>query len=658
MNRIFTPKVIIIFVFLLIAVFICRFSINHWDNRINDTFTKVFTSVQNRKASDKVVLVVVDDISIAKISWPWQRDLFSDIFDFLEKYAGAKAVVFQNLVLFPDSYNPETDNIFYESLKHQDKLINSYILLNSNMAGDVLPSEYLKLFDSKTNLTINDKRTKYIMPSYKGVVKLPKEFLTNVKNLASVIIPEDNDEIVRNYMPVVKFHDKLYPSAALSAYSMYTGVNSFTLYDDFLCSDDNCKTLKMPVVYKKGKDYIGNSVYGILSYYNWYKPIEKSYSHKKYSAIDVLVSYYALKDGKSPKIAPETFKDKIVIVGLNADENVWEQLSETPVMKKQADVDVHAVFTDNMLSNSFKSAGKNDFTFIITALFCLFIIKGFKNLRTNLLYTTLFALVYFIYYIYEYFMNIYVPPFTPIVLMYTAAILKNIFAVITTDKNAEMIKRAFGKYVSKEVMKKVVSAPDKLDIGGTRTTVTILFVDIRNFTQISESLAPHELSSILNEYFATVEPVIEKYNGIVNKYMGDGLLAIFGDPVKNPNHPMNAVMCGNEIIEKVKILKEKLVNSGKPKINIGIGINTGEVFAGNIGTDERLEYTVIGDNVNLAYRIESYNQLLKTQFLISEYTYEFVKDNVDVVKLSQVSIKGKSAPIDIYEILRIKPHDK
>ena len=137
----------------------------------------------------------------------------------------------------------------------------------------------------------------------------------------------------------------------------------------------------------------------------------------------------------------------------------------------------------------------------------------------------------------------------------------------------------------------------------------------------------------------------------------NGLLAIFGEPIKSDEHSLNAIKCGIEITDKVKVLREKLLSEGKPKISIGIGINTGEVFAGNIGTDERLEYTVIGDNVNLAYRIEAYNQLLKTQFLISEYTYQFVKDKVEVVKLSQVSIKGKSRPIDIYEVLRIKNND-
>ena len=245
-------------------------------------------------------------------------------------------------------------------------------------------------------------------------------------------------------------------------------------------------------------------------------------------------------------------------------------------------------------------------------------------------------------------------PLSPIITLFACVFLKRLYSIITTDKTTEMIKRAMGKYISKDVMKKVLLDLDKLKLGGIRTVVTVLFVDIRNFTTISEQLSPSEVTSILNEYFSVIEPIIAKHHGVINKYLGDGALAIFGEPIKTERHPLNAVLCANEILHAVQSLKNKLVNEGKHRIEVGVGINTGEVFAGNIGTEERLEYTIIGDNVNLAYRIESYNRILKTQFLISENTYKLVKDNVDVVKLSQVNIKGKSLPIDIYEVLKVK----
>lgn len=647
---------ILFILFSLLSLFVFFITNSFLDNRVNDFFTKTIVNLQNKKSSDEIVLVAIDSKSVSHRSWPWSRDLFSDIFDYLENYSGAKAVVFDNLILFPDSYYPNQDKYFNDSLKNFNKLINTFILLNSSISGDVLPEEYVKVFDLKSNISFKDKRTASYSGSYKGIINLPKDYLYNSKYFASSVIPEDNDEIVRSYMPVVLYKDRIYPSLALSAYSMYKGINTYYLYDNYLCSDENCIGLKIPLTYKKSRDYIGNNVFGYYSGVNWYKPIDKYYSHKVYSAIDVLASYYSYKEGKNPKLSPELFKNKIVIIGLNADRNVWERLSETPVLKRQADIDVHACVIDNMLNNAFISQAPLLNIILITLFFSFLILRGFKNLKSNLFLTSLLALLYLIYYIFEYIHNIYIPPFSPIITLYCVALLKKIYIIMTTDYNGELMKRAMSKYVSKDIMKKSLLL-DKMNLGGIRTVATILFVDIRNFTQISENNSPQEVSSVLNEYFSVVEPIIAKYNGIVNKYMGDGLLAVFSEPLSDGNHALSAVNCGMEILSAVKNLKEKFLLENKPKIDVGIGINTGEIFAGNIGTEERLEYTVIGDNVNLAYRIESYNHILKTQFLISEYTYGYVKDFVDVVKLSQVNIKGKSKPIDIYEVLRINNND-
>ena len=654
MGKNITSKAIIFSVLFLIVLFIYFISSFYLDFRVNDFFTKVFTKIERKVASDNIVLISIDDLSIDKIQWPWSRNLFSDIFDFVEYEGKAKSIVFQNLVIFPDTYNPEKDFIFYDRISKNKKVINSYILANSSVGGDILPPEYMTLFEKKNSIKIIDNRKIKVGETYKAVVNLPKGFIQNVNNLASSVMTEDNDEILRNYMPIVILKDNLYPSLALSAFSMSTGIKEFVLTDDYLCSVDNCESFKMPVFKKRSKDYFGNTIEGIYVKLNWYMPKENFYTHKKYSAIDILNSYNAIKNGEKPIINPNVFKDKIVIIGLNADKNTWDQLSETPILKRLADIDVHATMIDNMQNSDFFVMGNKYTTLLITCLFSLFIILGFSQFKLNLIFASLLSFLYFVFYAIQYFSNIYIQPLTPILTFYLVVIMKKIFAIATTDKTVDMIKKAMGKYVSKDVMKKVLSDLDKLKLGGVRTVVTILFVDIRNFTQISENLPPQDVTAILNEYFSVVQPIIGKYNGIINKYMADGVLAIFGEPIKDDNHALNAIKCGIEIQNKVKILREKLLKENKPKIDIGIGINSGEVFAGNIGTEERLEYTVIGDNVNLAYRIESYNQLLKTQFLISQYTYEYVKDEVEVVKLSQVEIKGKSKPIDIYEVLKIK----
>lgn len=219
--------------------------------------------------------------------------------------------------------------------------------------------------------------------------------------------------------------------------------------------------------------------------------------------------------------------------------------------------------------------------------------------------------------------------------------------------NEEKLKSIIGKYISKDVLKNVVEKMENVTLGGKRAEVTILFTDIRDFTRISEDMKAEELSQILNEHFSLIEPIIRKYDGVVNKFLGDSIMAIFGEPVANPNHALNAVKCSQEILKRIKELQSTKTEDGKPKIDIGIGINTGMVFVGNVGTEERFEYTVIGDAVNIASRIESFNRIYKTKCLISENTYNAISEAVDVIKISDVSIRGKAKNIDIYEVLRI-----
>ena len=242
---------------------------------------------------------------------------------------------------------------------------------------------------------------------------------------------------------------------------------------------------------------------------------------------------------------------------------------------------------------------------------------------------------------------------TPITTQLITLIFGYSYKSILEGKNKEKIKNAMGKYLSQDIMKNVVQNIDDIKLGGKKANVTVLFSDIRGFTSMSENMTAEEVSVILNEYFSEMEPIITKYNGVINKFIGDAVMAIFGEPIQDINHPQNAVKCAYEMLKKVEQLREKWLHEGKPKIEIGIGINTGEAFVGNIGSEKRLEYTVIGDTVNLASRIEGYNKVYKTNFLISSSTYSQVSDIVDVIKITGVSIRGKAKKMDIYEVLRL-----
>ncbi len=223
------------------------------------------------------------------------------------------------------------------------------------------------------------------------------------------------------------------------------------------------------------------------------------------------------------------------------------------------------------------------------------------------------------------------------------------YRYLIEDNNKLKIKKAIKKYLPYNVVENI----DNISLGGKKKDITVLFADIRNFTTITESMDASSTTKILNEYFSALVPIIEQHRGILNKFVGDAVLAIFGDPLQSENHALDAVQCANKMLSKVKLLQEKWLEEGKPKIEIGIGIATGETFIGNIGSQNRLEYTVIGDTVNTANRIESYNKVYKTNFLISENTYERVKKYVDAISIKNVTIRAKSNKINLYEVVRL-----
>lgn len=269
------------------------------------------------------------------------------------------------------------------------------------------------------------------------------------------------------------------------------------------------------------------------------------------------------------------------------------------------------------------------------------------------LFLIFFIIAYFIAYKILASQGIYCGLLAPVAAaVLTPLFLKTCKKVFSSDKSGRLLK-ILDKYISKDITDKIMKNPDKVELGGKKAEITVMFADIRGFTSISETHSAEEVSGLLNEYFTEIEPVIAKYNGVINKFIGDAVLVIFGEPVQDKDHAKKAVKCAYELTNKVKQIQERWVYEGKPKIDIGIGINTGDAFVGNVGTQNRFEYTVIGDTVNIASRIEGYNRIYKTHLLISQNTYNKLSHIVDVIKIREVDIKGKSKKINIYEVLRI-----
>lgn len=287
-----------------------------------------------------------------------------------------------------------------------------------------------------------------------------------------------------------------------------------------------------------------------------------------------------------------------------------------------------------------------------SACICFIIIVFSKTILSSL-FLAIFIIAYFI--AYKLLLDNGIPTsLTSIIISIFVAKIYSITYINLFKKNIDKkIENVLSKYVSKDIKNKILNNNAIAELGGKRADITVMFADIRGFTSLSETRKAEEVSQLLNEYFTELEPIINKYGGVINKFIGDAVLVIFGEPSQDKDHAKKAVKCAYELRKKVKEIKERWITEGKPKIDIGVGINSGEAFIGNVGTSNRFEYTAIGDTVNIASRIEDYNKIYKTHILISENTYNRISEIVDVIKIREVAIKGKSKKINIYEVLRI-----
>jgi len=218
-------------------------------------------------------------------------------------------------------------------------------------------------------------------------------------------------------------------------------------------------------------------------------------------------------------------------------------------------------------------------------------------------------------------------------------------------REKEMIKRAFTRYVAREVVEEILKDPEQLVLTGERREVTVLFCDIRGFTPLSERLSPEQVVSLLNEFYNLMIETTFKHDGTLDKFLGDAVMAVFGAPIAHPDHAIRAVKTAVDMRSGVEELNVRRVAEGKEPIRIGIGVSLGEVVAGTVGTEERMEYTVIGDSVNLAARLES--NAKPGRILISHRTYERVHDLVEVVPLGPIKVKGKEEEVEVYEVVGV-----
>ena len=631
---------------ILIFFIVYFIGVNIFEPKSYNFLVKMTT--QNAKASDDIVLVVIDDKSLFELGrWPWKRTRYGEIFEYITNYTQAEQIGYDAIIVAPDTENPTSDKDFFNQIAKYENLSAGVGFVNTNFKN-IDAKKYEKILFKKNNIIIEDKRSKKYRneSNYNSFSAFQEDYFRNIKNLGSVNTNLDNDGYIRKVDQVINYKGRLYPSLGLLMYSKHTGIKHFVLTDKYLLAKNNEYSLKMPITNKYGIAY--SNIY-------FYKTDDGLYSHQKISASDVIKSLEAIKKGEKPILDSEIFKNKIVFVGANANAQALQDIKRTPISDTFSGVDIQATNLDNIINNEFYKNTSNAYNILNIALVFIiaFVLVCIFPIPIAILSCACLMFMYLIFAFFMYSNKIAINLILPEIFILFAIGCAYLYRYLLEDRKKEKIQSAMGKYLSRDVMQNVVNNIDSVRLGGKRANVTVLFADIRGFTSISEKLSAEEVTRILNEYFTAIVPIIEDYNGILNKFMGDAVLAVFGEPIKNNNHALDAVKCADCMLKKVKQLQEKWLEEGKPKIEIGIGISTGEAFVGNIGSEERLEYTVIGDTVNTASRIENYNKVYRTKFLISQETFERVQKHVDVIKIREVSIRGKAKKINIYEVLRL-----
>ncbi len=355
-------------------------------------------------------------------------------------------------------------------------------------------------------------------------------------------------------------------------------------------------------------------------------------------------------------ISPALFKDKIVLLGFTA--AIYQDLHSTSFqVENYPGVETHATLIENILQQDYVTRPEFAILFDIALLLALGILLGFFLQRTHPvtgIWTGMFALagVFGIGYIAFVSWKIWLNVTYPVLFIFLDYVCITSYKYFAEEKRKREVRQAFQHYVSPAVVDKILNPFDALHLGGKRKVLTALFSDIRGFTSISEKMTPEELVHFLNEYLTAMTHIVLEYEGTVDKYMGDAIMAFYGAPLDQPDHAVRACNSAIDMMSRLHVLRTEWANRDLPYMNIGIGINSGEMSVGNMGSEERFDYTIMGDNVNLASRLEGINKQYGTNIVISEFTYRLIRNESFIVReLDSVRVKGKQEPVTIYELI-------
>ena len=604
---------------------------------------------KNLSAPDDIVLILIDEASLDSMQtlfgrWPWHRRAFADVIQFLSD-CGAKAILID--VLFTEKELLEAAD---ESLTADDRALvastlsaqtvyhsaqfttNSKDEYNHLALNRPLPARFVQKFAHKAL----KRRTLTMANTY----YLPfEELYLASKGIGVVSISPDSDGVYRRIDPFIQYGPNLFPILSLAPF----------LADFQLKLNQNGNvTITLP----------DSQVKRLLRLDSTHKYFINMYGKfNTYSFSGVYLSLVKIGQGTLTDlpISPEVFLGKTIFIGASA--AGVEDLKHTAIGTQTPGVYLHASAFGNIATNDFLTFTPKIVAPMVMAVMVVLTVMAFFFLEGFFLKIMLPFLVIIIWELISLLLfthNLALPMGGPLLAVFSADVVSLSFLSVTQGRERRKIKNVLGQYVSPSVLSKVLENPTEEFMRaevGSKEELSVFFSDIRGFTTFAECYPVEKVVELLNSYLSAMTNIIFEKNGTLDKFIGDAIVAFWGAPLRDDKHPIRAVQSALEMQTALKHLNRENRHRNLPRLSVGIGIHTDHVILGNIGSHRKLDYTIIGDGVNLASRLEGLTKMYNTPILISQTTYDRVMDDICCRIVDYVKVKGKRKAIRIYSVM-------
>ncbi|MEW6387224.1 MAG: adenylate/guanylate cyclase domain-containing protein [Thermodesulfobacteriota bacterium] len=598
------------------------------------TLDLFFRYVPLPPASREIVLVTVDqpDLDFFKnqgVTWPWPRQLYVPIIEFCQR-GGARAVIMDIFYTEASSYGPEDDHRLAQAAAAAGNVIFAFSLSQNEREPNPVESELL----GKAGLHIAGPPPGDL-PHYRSVLSPIQPLVQAAQTLGNVGATADRDGTYRRVPLVAPFQDLWLPTLAFAAFQRHHPDGPWRFEAGALVQG----RLRLPL------DDQGQLLLKFRG---------PSRSHRRFSAANIIRSEYQCRQGQTPDYAPAELAGKWVIVGLTAP-GLYD-LKASPVGAVYSGAEIHATLLDNLLKGDFLKTvplwGVWVWTLALTGLMVAAVLyaPGLAVVLGTLVILTLANLGVAVL---AFMGSWWLDPILPDETLTVAFILAAAYSYATEGRQKLAIRRMFAQYMSEKVIHHLMQHPEKLKLGGERRRVTLFFSDLAGFTTLSERLDPEAVVSLLNDYLSQMTDIILEEEGTVDKYEGDAIMAFWGAPLDQEDQACRAcraALCQQGALQE---LNQDFAASGLPVLTNRIGLHTGDAIVGNLGSEKRFDYTVIGDTVNLASRLEGLNKFYGTNILASETTVQECAGAMEFRELDRVAVKGRETPIAVFQVLAL-----